>query len=64
MKEKTFFHHYSVLEIERNGLYEYYLSKQGYGNLYFMYGVEKENFPTPVEVLKNIQIANRCGFWE
>lgn len=36
MREEKFFNDYSVLELERNGIYEYYLSHKDYGNLYFI----------------------------
>ena len=64
MIEKRFFNDYSVLEIERNGIYEYYLSHKDYGNLYFMYGTEEKCFPTPTMVSEHIKIANTLAFWK
>ena len=64
IKEKKYFLHYFVIELQRNGLFEYYLGQEGYGDLYFIYGVEKENFPSPVEALRAIQIAESCRFWK
>ena len=63
MKEKTFFHRYSVLELERNGLYEYYLSKQDCGNLFFMYGTEVKCYPATATVLSYIKTALKINFW-
>lgn len=63
MREERFFNDYSVLEIERNGIYEYYLSKKDYGNLYFMYSTNGKCFPTQTKVLEHIKTANTLAFW-
>lgn len=63
MREERFFKDYSVLEIERNDMYEYYLSKKDYGNLYFMYSTEEKCLPTLTTVLEHIKSANTLAFW-
>lgn len=63
MREERFFNHYSVLELERNGIYEYYLSHKDYENLYFMYGTKEKCYPTPVTVLSHIKVALKINFW-
>ena len=62
MREERFFNRFSVLEIERNGIYEYYLSKKDCANLYFMYGTEEKCFPSQTTVLEYIKFANTV-FW-
>lgn len=64
MKEKQFFLKYSVIELKRNVLYEYYLSKKGYGDLMYLYRTKEECFPTQDTVLQYIQTANKTKFWE
>ena len=63
MIEKRFFKDYSVLEIERDSIYEYYLSNKKFGNLYFMYSTEERCYPTLTTVLEHIKIANTLAFW-
>ena len=62
MKEKVF-GEYTVLEIKRNGIYNYYLEKQGYGDLLFMYGTEEECFPEEDGVSESIKEAEDINFW-
>ncbi len=64
MNEKKFFLKYSVIELKRNGLFEYYLSKQDFGDLIYMYSTKDKCFPNPATVLKYIQTANATKFWK
>jgi hypothetical protein len=63
MKEKQFFNNYSIIELQRNGIFQYYLARLGYGNLMYLYGTMKECFPSSDGVLGYIDIANNIGFW-
>ena len=63
MKEKQFFQKYSIIELKRCVLYEYYLSKKGYGDLMHLYSTKEEFFPTQEIALQYIQIANDRKFW-
>ena len=62
MKEQRFFDDYTVLEIKRNGIYSYYLEKDGFGDLLFMYGTEEEAFPCEDVVSEYID-ENAADFW-
>jgi hypothetical protein len=64
MKEKTFLTHYSVIELKRNGLFEYYLSKQNFGDLMFMYSTENECFPSVDYVLPYVKQSISQKFWK
>lgn len=64
MRETKFFLKYSVIRLKRNGIFEYYLSKDGYGDLLFMYGTETECDPPPEMVLQYIQTAIADEFWK
>ena len=63
IKEKTFFGEYKVLELKRNGMYEYYLEKIKYGNLCYMYGAYKPCFPTQKMIGEYIETAEKRNFW-
>ncbi len=63
IKETAFFNNYKVLEIKRNGMYDYYLEKIGYGNLFSLYSTLEECFPAHVDVLKYIKTAESKEFW-
>lgn len=63
MKEKQFFQKYSIIELKRYVLYEYYLSKKGYGDLMYLYSTKEECVPTQDTVLQYIQMANDRKFW-
>lgn len=61
MKETKFFLKYSAIRLKRNGLFEYYLSKDGYGDLLYMYGTETECEPT-AEMVE--QYAKTSDLWK
>ena len=52
IKEKEFFEEYKVVELNRNGIYEYYLEKDHYAHLFFIYAVDEP-----------IKISEDSGFW-
>lgn len=64
MKEKQYFIMYSVIELKRNDLYEYYLSNYGCADLMFLYGTKGSFWPTQDIVLQYIQIAKDRKFWQ
>lgn len=63
MKEQKFEFKYSVIELKRNGIYEYYLSKENYGDLLFMYGTQKRCEPTAETVEEYAAHATTSKFW-
>ena len=74
MKELRFegFEGYSVIVLHRNDMYEYYLSKDGYGNLYFLLGIQEsdityeyddENADYFLALDEQIPLIEEEGFW-
>ena len=63
MKEQKFEFSYSVIELKRNGYYEYYLSKENHGDLFFMYGTLKRCDPTAEMVEEFAAHAITKKFW-
>lgn len=63
MKEQKFEFKYSIIELKRNGFYEYYLSKEKYGDLFFMYGTKKRCEPTAEAVETYAAQAITENFW-
>ena len=61
MKEITY-GNYTIVILERKGLKEYYLEKNGYSHLYFMFGSDVEMDATAV-VDEYIEDAENESFW-
>ena len=64
IKEHKYFNCYTVLQIKRNNNYEYYLEKDGYGNLFYMYGTAEECFPKEENVCEYVKEAEEINFWK
>lgn len=63
MKEQKFEFMYSVIELKRNGIYEYYLSKDNHGDLFYMYGTPKRCEPIAEMVEEYAAQAINEHFW-
>jgi hypothetical protein len=59
---ELYFDNYSVIILDRNGMHEYYLAKNGYGDLYYILGsVEEIDIATIVD--DYIDAAENECFW-
>jgi hypothetical protein len=55
---------YNIICVKRDGLFEYYLEKNGYGHWFFIYAVDEEVFPSKSFIKASIQRTNEDIFWE
>lgn len=56
---------YNIVKIYRKDFIDFYIEKKGYGNLYFMFGIELNgNFkPTKSQIYIQIGMAEQEQFW-
>ena len=54
---------YNLIIIERKNIFEYFLEKENYGNLFYMFGLtEKLDLQTEL-IMEYIEIAEEQKFW-
>lgn len=56
---------YNIIIIKDDGIFDYYLQKNGYGNLFYMFGLTEKVHPSTLHesYLEHIEIAEDDEFW-
>lgn len=60
---KQFNEHYNIIKIYKNDMIDFYLEKNGYGDLYFIVGTEKDIELTNNYIYIAIGRAEQENFW-
>lgn len=55
---------YNLIRLERNGLFEFYIEKIGYGHLFYVCGVERNIILSRDYVTQHIEFAEEENFWK
>lgn len=54
---------YNVICIEQDGVFDYYLQKVGFGDLMYIFGLEKAIDLPEYFIIQHIDIAIKNNFW-
>lgn len=58
--------YYNIIVLKQNKIYNYYIKKQGYGDLLFIFGLSEKIKPSDFEesyIIKYIIDAENRNFW-